>query len=80
MKDDQQGDAGEQNKERHQEMAVRHNTFGGSQEAHMGLSFVDRFLVSGYVAERYRLGGTGVKLCDAVVRGESRIKVGQYKV
>jgi hypothetical protein len=62
MKDNQQGNAGQQNEEGHQKMAVRHNTFGGFQEAHAGLSFLDSLLVSGYVGEGYRFGGTGVNL------------------
>jgi hypothetical protein len=37
VKDYQQGNAGEQNEEGHQEMAVRQNTFGRFHEAHAAL-------------------------------------------
>jgi hypothetical protein len=49
VKGNQQGNAGEENEEGHQEMAVRHNTFCGFQEAHTLSFYVVKRLVSGYV-------------------------------
>jgi hypothetical protein len=41
VKDNQQGNAGEQDEEGHQEMAVRHDTFGRFHEAHTWFSFLN---------------------------------------
>jgi len=49
VKNHKQGNAGEQDEEGHQEMAVRHNTFGRFHEAHARFSFLKNLLVSGYV-------------------------------
>jgi hypothetical protein len=40
VKDNQQGNAGQQDEEGHQEMAVRHDTFGRFHEAHAWISFL----------------------------------------